>query len=181
MGRDEKILGNERRELIVKWLKENSTPIPGRELAERTNVSRQVIVQDISLLKAGNEPIIATNRGYLYIQENDNDHLHRRVIVCQHGKEEAEKELNIIVDYGVTVVDVIVEHPIYGDLTGSLMIQSRYDVQQFMEEVNKTNAKLLSRLTKGIHLHTIEADSIEKLDAVCVALEKEGFLIKEDE
>lgn len=181
MEQNRKILGNERRELIIKWLKESSSPIPGRELAERTNVSRQVIVQDISLLKASNHPIIATNRGYIYVQEENESNLYKRVIVCQHGQDEAEKELNIIVDHGATVIDVIVEHTIYGELTGSLLLSSRYDVKQFIREVNKTNASLLSRLTSGIHLHTIEADSIEKLNAICEALEEESILIKADE
>lgn len=181
MSDERKILGNERRELIIKWLKESDKPIPGRELADRTNVSRQVIVQDVSLLKAGNEPIIATNRGYLYMKENEQSNLLRRVIVCKHDMDKAETELNIIVDHGVTVVDVIVEHVIYGELTGSLMINSRFDVQEFLKEVQESNATLLARLTGGIHLHTIEADSEEKLDAVCHALEAEGILVKEDE
>lgn len=181
MSDERKILGNERRDLIVKWLQESNKPIPGRELAERTNVSRQVIVQDVSLLKAGNEPIIATNRGYLYMQENKQNNAYQRVIVCAHEPDEAEKELNIIVDQGATVIDVIVEHALYGELTGSLMIESRYDVNEFLKEVQKKEATLLSRLTNGIHLHTIEADSEEKLDAVCYELDKEGILIKEDE
>lgn len=181
MKENRKILGNERRKLILKWLKKGTAPIPGRELAERTSVSRQVIVQDISLLKASNEPIVSTNRGYLYMNKNKNSNLHRRVIVCNHETDEAEKELNIIVDHGATVVDVSVEHAIYGELKGSLMISSRYDVNAFIQEVKKTNSTLLSRLTGGIHLHTIEADSIDKLDAVCHVLEQEGILVKEDE
>lgn len=180
MKQNQKILGNDRRELIIKWLKASPNPIPGRELAERANVSRQVIVQDVSLLKASNEPIIATNRGYMYVQESNDANLHRRVIVCQHNQEEAEKELTIIVDHGVTVIDVTVEHAIYGELTGSLMISSRYDVNEFLKEVEKTGATLLSRLTEGIHLHTIEADSVAKLDAVSKALEEAGILVKED-
>lgn len=178
---EKKILGNERRELIVKWLQQSSTPIPGRELAERTNVSRQVIVQDVSLLKAGNKPIIATNRGYLYVQKDTDDNLYRRVIVCQHEQDGAKKELNIIVDNGATVVDVSVEHAIYGELTGSLMISSRYDVNEFIKRVEKTSATLLSRLTGGIHLHTIEADSVDKLDAVCDALKRANILVIDDE
>src|SRR5699024_6914884 len=158
MSQNEKILGSKRRNLIVKWLKESERPIPGRELAERTNVSRQVIVQDVSLLKASAEPIISTNRGYIYAQTDQDDDLYRKVIVCKHGQAETEKELNIIVDHGVTVVDVSVEHAIYGELTGVLMLKSRFDVKQFVEELNSTNATLLSQLTDGIHLHTIEAD-----------------------
>ncbi|MBO1914495.1 HTH domain-containing protein, partial [Microvirga sp. 3-52] len=52
MTSSEKILGSDRRNLLVKLLKEASTPIPGRELGEITNVSRQVISSDITLLKA---------------------------------------------------------------------------------------------------------------------------------
>src|SRR5699024_486737 len=112
---------------------------------------------------------------------NNSSSHHKRVIVCKHEAKDAEKELNIIVDHGVTVVDVSVEHAIYGELTGSLMISSRYDVNEFIKEIKKTNATLLSRLTDGVHLHTIKADAIEKIDAACDALKEAGILLQADE
>ncbi|HSU78856.1 MAG TPA: transcription repressor NadR [Candidatus Angelobacter sp.] len=175
MGQD-KVLGEERRQLLLKWLKETRDPITGSELARRTNVSRQVIVQDISLLKAKNEPIIATAQGYLYIQQTTTQQAFR-VIACKHTPEQMEKELHLIVDFGVTVKDVIVEHPVYGEITASLRLNNRRDVHHFINGMNSTHATLLSGLTGGIHLHTLEGTDESQLDACINALGREGFLL----
>ena len=177
---EKKMTGEERRAYIIHLLKNSKEPIRGKTLAEKTNVSRQVIVTDIALLKTGDEPIIGTNRGYLYIQDETSTKLHRRVIVCNHTPEQTKLELKTIVDFGVSIIDVIVEHPYYGDLTGSLMISSRFDVEQFINVISTQEASLLSVLTGGVHLHTIEADSIEKLDGACEALQKLGILLTEN-
>lgn len=171
--------GAKRRKFIIQQLKESKQPITGGELANKTNVSRQVIVTDIALLKTSNEPIIATNRGYLYLREQSSDQMYRKVIICCHSPEQTKEELETIVDCGVTIVDVIVEHPIYGDLTGSLMLSSRYDVDQFITALSNYEASLLSVLTDGIHLHTLEADSMDKIDAACHALQEAGILYTE--
>lgn len=175
----DKILGESRRQLILEWLKTYNKPLTGSFLAKKSNVSRQVIVQDISLLKARNEPIIATSQGYLYLENQSRDQNFERVIACIHNPEDTRNELTVIVDHGVTIKDVKVEHPIYGDLTASIMVSNRHDVDQFIKKFESTNASLLSELTGGIHLHTIEADTIEQLDKACQALEQEGYLIKE--
>lgn len=172
--------GKERRAYIIKQLKTSEQPITGNRLAEKTGVSRQVIVQDVSLLKAKNQPIIATNRGYLLIREKKEENMLKRVIVCKHSAAQTEAELNLIVDHGVSVQDVSVEHPFYGELTGSLMISSRLEVKQFIEKIREKKAALLSDLTDGVHLHTLKADSEEKLDAACSALRDAGILLKTD-
>lgn len=179
--RNEKILGDERRSLILKWLKEAKEPITGSTLAERTNVSRQVIVQDISLLKAKNVPIMATARGYLYIEKQKEGDVppYQWVIAVKHKPEETKEELTILVDHGVTVREVSVEHPVYGDLTGSLMLSNRRDVEMFIDKMNKTNASLLSELTSGVHMHTISAASEEQLIEACNALKRAGFLLSD--
>jgi uncharacterized protein len=174
-----KILGEERRELILQWLIEEGQPITGTLLATKTNVSRQVIVQDISILKARNLPILATSQGYVYIKEHPKSDMVSKVIACQHQPEQTEDELNIIVDYGGIVRDVAVEHPIYGDLTASLMIRNRRDVQLFIEKMTSTNASLLSQLTDGVHLHTIEARKAETLEEICQALSEAGYLLSD--
>lgn len=179
MTNEEKVLGEDRRELILTWLKESKKPLTGKKLADQTNVSRQVIVQDISLLKARNEPIMATARGYLYLGENEENPRVKRVIACVHEQEDTAKELYTLVDRGVTVQNVMVEHPIYGDLTGSLMLQNRRDVDLFMEHLKKTQASLLLNLTNGVHLHAIEADTEQQLDEACEALDQAGFLLKQ--
>lgn len=177
MSEEKKILGEKRRELIIKWLKESPTPLKGGEIANKTNVSRQVIVQDISLLKARNEPIIATSQGYMYLKTEPKKNLITRIIAVKHTPEQTRKELQLLVDNGVTVKDVIVEHPVYGDLTASIMVSNRKEVDEFIKRVHDTKAAYLSQLTMGIHLHTIEADSNEKLDSACEALRKERLLL----
>ncbi|WP_042142064.1 transcription repressor NadR [Paucisalibacillus sp. EB02] len=174
-----KILGEKRRQLILSWLKEEVDPITGKELSTRTNVSRQVIVQDISLLKATGEPIIATARGYVYLQESNLEQTKSRVVVVRHTPEQTADELYTLVDYGVTIRNVMVEHPIYGDITGSLMIKNRREADVFLTELKNTGASLLSKLTEGIHLHTIEADNEKQLDEACEALRQAGYLLED--
>ena len=156
MSEPTKILGEERRAFILSRLKESREPITGSELASITNVSRQVIVGDITLLKAKNEPIIATSQGYLYMNTN-NPTSAERTLAFSHAPERTEEELILLVDHGVTVKDVKIEHPVYGDLTASIMVSNRYEVKQFMEKIRNTNAAYLSELTDGIHLHTLTA------------------------
>lgn len=178
MTEQKKILGEQRRNLILQQLKESPIPITGSELATRTNVSRQVIVGDITLLKAKNEPIIATSQGYMYLKQNTGVPLFQRTIACCHRPEETEKELYLLVDHGVTVKDVRIEHAVYGDLIASIMVSNRQEVKQFMENIHKTKASFLSELTDGIHLHTISAASEKTLDKALVALKAEGFLME---
>jgi len=180
MKMKDKILGEERRNLLLDRLINAEEPITGGELATLANVSRQVIVQDISLLKAKNHPIIATSQGYVYLnKETSEQKLHERIIACSHNPERTEEELTILVDHGVFIKDVIVEHPVYGDLTASIMVGNRNDVKEFMKKINQHNAAYLSQLTEGLHLHTLQADTSEKLDLACEELNKAGFLIKE--
>lgn len=176
-----KILGEERRELILQWLTEEDQPITGSLLATKTNVSRQVIVQDISILKARDFPILATAQGYVYLKEQSKSDAVVKVIACKHRPEQTEDELNIIVDYGGVVRDVVVEHPVYGDLTASLMIRNRRDVQLFIAKMTSTKASLLSQLTDGVHLHTIEARNKETIEEICEALSKAGYMLSSDD
>lgn len=179
MSTNNKVLGEERRLLIVKTLKESSNPISGTKLGEMMNVSRQVIVGDVTLLKAVGEPIIATSRGYIYMNAQDEDGKVERVIVCNHSAIDTETELNIFVDHGITVKDVKVEHPLYGDLTASVMVSNRHEVKRFIDHIRQTNASLLLELTEGVHLHTVSADSAEQIEEAKKELKKAGMLVDE--
>ncbi len=180
--KSEKLLGEERRNLLLDKLVKANKPITGGELAGFANVSRQVIVQDISLLKAKNHPIIATSQGYVYLEKNQQDNqMLERLIACKHTPEDTKEELTILVDHGVFVKDVIVEHPVYGDLTASIRVGNRNEVEEFMKKINENNASYLSQLTEGLHLHTLQADSIEKLNRACQDLDKAGYLVKEED
>ncbi|NEU31542.1 transcription repressor NadR [bacterium LRH843] len=178
MTEGKKILGETRRELIIKWLQTERSPLTGSELAKRTNVSRQVIVQDISILKARKHPIIATAQGYLYMQ-NEQTPLKSRMIACIHSPAETKEELFLLVDHGVTIRQVIVEHAIYGEISASMMLSTRHDVEQFCDHIEKTNSAFLSELTNGVHLHLIEANTDEQLDQAVQALDERGFILKD--
>ncbi|MFZ7945537.1 MULTISPECIES: transcription repressor NadR [Bacillaceae] len=173
-----KILGEDRRKFILQLLKDSSLPITGSELAEQTNVSRQVIVGDITLLKAKNEPIIATSQGYIYLKQNSSLPVFERTVACRHTPQDTEMELNLLVDHGVLVKDVKIEHAVYGDLTASIMVSNRQEVKQFLKRLQTTKASLLSELTGGFHLHTISASNEKQLDKAEAALKAEGILLE---
>lgn len=173
MMTNKKMSGSDRQELIINKLRNSHKPITGSEFAEVTNVSRQVIVQDISILKAKKEPILATSRGYILQIENKAS----KIIVVNHTPDQTEEELNIIVDHGVTVKDVTVEHALYGEITASIMVSNRAEVKQFIHNMNETKAPYLLTLTNGIHLHTLEADSIDKIEAACRDLAANHILL----
>ncbi|MFS0780770.1 transcription repressor NadR [Bacillus sp. 1P06AnD] len=181
MKKETKLLGEERRKEIMHILKNSLSPVKGGELAKMANVSRQVIVGDITLLKAMNEPIIATSQGYLYLQQQEETYQVERTIACFHSPGDTEKELQLLVDTGVLVKDVSIEHPVYGDLVASIMVSNRREVKQFIERITHSNAAYLSQLTDGIHLHTIAANSDKILDEAEEALRDAGFLITEND
>ncbi|PLS15639.1 transcription repressor NadR [Bacillus sp. M6-12] len=178
MKGNKKLLGDERRRQLLELLKNRNEPVTGNELARIANVSRQVIVGDITLLKARNEPIIATSQGYLFMQRAADAVQAERTVACSHSPDRSEEELNLLVDLGITVKDVKIEHPVYGDLMASIMVSNRREVQQFITKFNKTNASFLSELTEGIHLHTLLARSEQTLDEAAAALKEAGLLIQ---
>lgn len=178
MTNQEKILGDERRALLVTTLKNAVEPISGTKLGDMMKVSRQVIVGDVSLLKAMGQPIMATSRGYLYMHPQMTSSKVEKIIVCTHNFSQTEEELTIFVDNGVTVKDVSIEHPVYGDLTASIMVSNRNEVQNFIQRLTETNASLLSELTEGIHLHTVTANSLQDIENAEEALRKTGILLE---
>lgn len=172
-----KLLGEERRSELLASLKNAKLPLTGSDLAKHTNVSRQVIVNDMNLLKARNEPIVATSQGYIYMHHLQQTRYERK-IVCMHTSEQAKEELFILVDCGVTVENVIVEHPVYGEITASIMVSNRLEVEHFVKKVEQTNALYLSALTDGTHLHVISASSEEKLHLAEAKLREHGILVE---
>jgi transcriptional regulator of NAD metabolism len=166
----------QRRGQILERIRSHRGPLSGAELAKQLRVSRQCLVQDIAILRAAGREIVATPRGYR-LPEAAKD-THRAVLACRHAPERTEEELQILVDHGVKVLDVIVEHPLYGELRGSLMLESRADVQDFMKHVKATHASLLSSLTRGVHLHTVEASRPEMISRARAKLRERGFLLK---
>lgn len=162
----------QRRQAILKILQETQRPVSATSLAKRFSVSRQVIVGDIALLRAAGEDISATPRGYV-IQQSPVGFIHQ--VPCRHDSVGMEAELNAMVDHGCTVLDVIVEHPVYGQLTGPLQLSSRYDVQQFI----KRSPRPLSALTEGIHLHTLACPDEAAFERVRGALRELNILLED--
>ncbi|WP_079476916.1 transcription repressor NadR [Marinococcus halophilus] len=178
-----KMLGADRRKQLLEWLETSTRPLTGNSLASKASVSRQVIVQDMSLLKAQGQPILATSQGYIIMKNNEAGQTVRERIAVSHPSDPDStlQELYLIVDHGGKVLDVSVEHPVYGDITASLMIESRIGADRFIENMRRTNASMLSELTAGVHLHTIEISSHAQFNVLLDALQKHGYLIDEDD
>ncbi|MBD5083820.1 MAG: transcription repressor NadR [Clostridiales bacterium] len=166
---------SERRQRILEYLKGADRPLSATALAQKLAVSRQIIVGDVALLRAAGEGIIATPRGYVLERPRTGV---VGTVACLHSGEDMERELTLMVDQGCTVENVIVEHPVYGQLTGPLELSSRYDISEFIRKVEKNAARPLSALTDGIHLHTLRCPDQETLDRTVAALEREGFLVR---
>lgn len=164
----------ERREYILRKLVRDYEPQKGHILAAEIGVTRQVIVKDIAILRAEGHNIIATPEGYIN-PSNHTNNVRRLVAVC-HKREDIEDELETIVKYGGIIEDVIVEHPLYGEIKGMLMIKTLRDIQSFMERFSKENAQPLSGLTGGVHIHTIVAESDEVIDSIIDELKEKKYL-----
>lgn len=164
-----------RRNGIMEVLQSAETPTSASALAKQFNVSRQIIVGDVALLRASGADISATPKGYVLARERGG--ILRRV-ACVHNGEEITRELNICVDHGCCVLDVVVEHPIYGQLAGQLQLSTRYDVSQFVESISQDKAHSLSELTDGVHLHTLRCPDEAAFQRVREELDAAGFLVK---
>ena len=162
-----------RRQAILDRLRTADRPVSASALAAGLNVSRQIIVGDIALLRAGGAEISATPRGYVLPRAIDGI---TRTIACRHTLAQTGQELDILVDNGCTVLDVIVEHPVYGQLTAPLHLSSRLDVDQFMKRMD--GAAPLSQLTGGVHLHTLSCPDETAYEHLLQLLQQRGFLVE---
>ena len=164
-----------RREKIAKRLEQAEGPVSATALAKEFCVSRQIIVGDVALLRAAGLDIAATPRGYVLPAGVGGL---RFTVATSHAGDRMEAELNAIVDQGGIVLDVIVEHPIYGQITAPLRLSSRYEVGQFIERCQKESAVPLSLLTDGVHLHTVVCQDAACEQRVKDALRELGILLE---
>lgn len=165
----------ERRSAILSAVSQSQQPVSATALARRFGVSRQSVVGDVALLRAAGADITATPRGYTAARTVGP----LRRLACRHTAAEMEAELNCMVDNGCAVLDVVVEHPVYGQLTGQLDLRSRYDVQQFVARSAQSEARPLSLLTEGIHLHTVSCPDEAAFRRVQEGLRELGVLLEE--
>lgn len=166
--------GEQRRAEILEKLKNSHSPLSGGKLAGEFKVSRQVIVQDIALLRAEGHKIESASRGY----QLSGTSAFSRVFKVYHTADRTEEELNLFVDYGGFVRDVFIYHRAYGVVRVPLELRSRLEVRKFMEDMKGGISKGIADATSGYHYHTIEADSEEILDLIQEELEKRDFLAK---
>lgn len=169
--------GKTRRQEILHILEQSKEPISGNALASRLGVSRQVIVQDIALLRTG-YPILATAQGYLFYASPERSF--RRAFLVRHNNEQIRDELMTIISYGGRVLDVAVEHDVYGQLRADLNLSTAQDVEHFCLLLKKSSSGPLFPISAGIHLHTVEADSVRQLDQIEQALLEKGYLLRSE-
>ncbi len=166
--------GSIRRKQILEMLNGSPEPISGSELSKHLGVSRQVIVQDIALLRAVDKNILSTTKGYILYQQKGEKV--NRCFLVKHTKEQIEDELCTIVDNGGVVLNVIVTHQIYGEITADLLIKTRKDIYDFVKKVEDNNLVPLKDLTGDVHYHTVEADSKETLDQIEEQLQAKNYI-----
>ena len=164
---------DKRREELFKTLKKSDVPLAGTYLADRFNVTRQVIVNDIAFLRAKNHEILSTNRGYIYNKEITNE----KILKVRHDDKEIMEELYTIVDNGGRVLDVFVNHEIYGKIRAELLLSSRRDVDIFLKHMKQGKVSPLKHLTDDYHYHTISVDSEEQFSHIKNELHKRGLLV----
>lgn len=165
----------ERRKAIVNLLLSSKEPVSGSELSRQFGISRQIIVQDISVLKGTGCEILSTNQGYV-IQKSP---LCERVFKVRHTTNETEDELSCIVNLGGTVVDVFVWHKVYGKIEANLNISTQLHIKQFLEGVRTGKSTELMHITSGYHYHTVRAENEAVLDRIEAALTERNYIVPE--
>ena len=164
----ERILDGElRRQEIIRILSESSRPMSGTELAKQMGVSRQVIVQDVALLRATNKNILSTNKGYVLFAPQSEAEKCKETLCVRHTSEQV----------GGKILDVVIEHDLYGQIAVDLIVANRQDAEEFYSKMMNTKVKLLKELTQGIHYHTIVAKDTVTLERIRQALLEKGYLI----
>ncbi len=166
--------GEERRRQIAMCI--GAEPVSAAHLAEKFGVSRQVIVQDVALLRAEGAEILSTNRGYVAGQKRRCE----RVFKVRHSDADTESELFAVVDEGGCVENVFVHHKVYGTLTALMGIDSRLKTREFIQKIASGKSALLKNVTSGYHYHTVSAESEEVLDGIEAKLRALGFLVEKN-
>lgn len=168
----------DRRTRLLRLLQEQGAPLSGTALAKALGVTRQIIVQDIALIRAENHNILSTNKGYLYRDANMENTQPKRVIHVRHSTEQVLDEFLTVLDLGGTVLDVAVEHEIYGQIRADLLIETPQDAREFVDRLSHCRDNPLKVLTDDCHYHTITAPAEKLLDLIEAALRAKGMLLE---
>ena len=158
--------GEMRRSQMLQLLKERTAPISGTALAKAFHVSRQVIVQDIALMRAENHRILSTNKGYLCRSAEQENTQPKRVFFVRHQDSQVLEEFLTVIELGGRILDVAVEHEIYGQIRVDLLIETEQDARNFVEKIVACRDNPLKVLTDDCHFHTVAAPSEKLLDLI---------------
>ncbi len=170
----------DRRNKIYSLLEANyPETVTATYLAKQFNVSRQIIVGDISVLKAAGKDIMSTARGYAVVKRPfESFYGYVGVLNCNHNESLLAEELYTIVEFGGTVIDVIVMHDLYGEISCKLDLSSKYDVKRFLISSSCGGSKPLCSLTDGQHIHTIGCKNESTFQAIRKALSEKNIISK---
>ncbi|MBQ8281815.1 MAG: transcription repressor NadR [Lachnospiraceae bacterium] len=166
--------GEERRSRLLTILKASKEPVSGTKLSESLKVSRQIIVQDVALLRADGVDVISTPKGYVIHGSVTPE----RVYKVLHNEEQTEEELMLIVGLGGYVKDVFIYHKVYGEVRAALNIGTVPEVKKYVDAIKSGESTVLCNATGGYHYHTVTASDTETLDKIMDELWKAGFLAK---
>lgn len=170
--------GNARRKAIVSYLEDKTVPTNGTELSRLFGVSRQVIVQDIALLRAENRNILSTNKGYVLFHPQEKHTGCTAVLMVRHTSEQTLEEMRTIVDYGGSMLDVFVDHDLYGQIRVDLVINDLADAEEFCAKMKESTSRPLKELTEGCHYHTIKVPSEKALELIKKELREKEILLE---
>jgi len=168
--------GEMRRNQMLQLLQTRAEPVSGTALAKTFGVSRQVIVQDIALMRAENHPILSTNKGYLCRKADQGNTQPKRVFFVRHQDSQVLEEFMTVIELGGRVLDVAVEHEIYGQIRVDLLIETAQDAENFAQRIVACRDNPLKVLTDDCHYHTVAAPSEKLLELIQEELRKKGFL-----
>lgn len=163
-----------RRERILAAIGSADEPQSAGALGNRFGVSRQVIVQDVAVLRASGAPIVSTNRGYILASKRPV----AREFKVYHTEDELAEELCLILDNGGAIKNVSVSHRVYGRIEAELNIENRVHAAEFVRSIEGGKSRPLMVVTEGYHYHTVTAPDEETLDRIGRALKERGFLLE---
>ena len=164
----------QRLETLKEILESATEPVSGVNLATQLEVSRQAIVQDVATLREQGLPVVATSRGYHVEQA---PLAFRRILAVRHGPDRIFEELSLIVSLGGRVLDVLVDHPVYGELRGNINVGTADEVTRFVTLMETTGRHPLLTLSDGFHLHSVEACDEAAFEKIQAKLKEEGLLV----
>lgn len=119
---------------------------------------------------------MATPDGYIV---NRNDGKVKTIIAVKHKESEMFDEMSTVIKYGGVIEDVIVEHSLYGEIKGVLMVKNLNELNKFIAKYSSQEGRLLSVLTNGVHLHTISAETSEDIEAIISELKAKNFIVSD--